>query len=207
MIYLYNVNWRFFMSKFYAVKKGRQTGIFYTWPECEAQVKGYKGAIFKSFVSEKDAQRFLSDEKKEEDINSLLAYVDGSYNVKTKEYGYGCILLEGQKEIIQINGKGNDENYVTMRNVAGEIIGSEKAIRYAIEHGYSSLHIYYDYEGIEKWATGQWKANKSGTQAYQRFVQESQKKISISFVKVLAHSGDYYNEKADLLAKKAVGLA
>ncbi len=196
------------MSKFYAVKKGRQTGIFYTWPECEAQVKGYKGAIFKSFVSEKDAQRFLSDEKKEEeDINCLLAYVDGSYNVKTKEYGYGCILLEGQKEIIQITGKGNDENYVMMRNVAGEIIGSEKAICYAIEHGYTSLHIYYDYEGIERWATGQWKANKSGTQAYQHFVQESQKKISISFVKVLAHSGDYYNEKVDLLAKKAVGLA
>ncbi|WP_314795053.1 RNase H family protein [Eggerthia catenaformis] len=37
-------------------------------------------------------------------------------------------------------------------------------------------------------------------------MQEAQKKIRIEFVKVLAHSGDTYNELADQLAKKAVGL-
>ena len=36
--------------------------------------------------------------------------------------------------------------------------------------GYVQICIYYDYEGIEKWANGLWKANKIGTQAYQKKV-------------------------------------
>ena len=42
-------------TKFYAVKKGRQTGIFLTWAQCQEQVKGYPGAIFKSFPTKEDA--------------------------------------------------------------------------------------------------------------------------------------------------------
>ena len=36
--------------KYYAVKKGRKTGIFTTWDDCKAQVNGYKGAVYKSFT-------------------------------------------------------------------------------------------------------------------------------------------------------------
>ena len=61
------------------------------------------------------------------------------------------VLLYGQNVIEQFNGKGHSEDYVTMRNVAGEIIGSEMAIRYAIKHGYQFICIYYDYEGMGKW--------------------------------------------------------
>ena len=140
------------MGKYYAVKKGRQTGIFLTWSDCEQQVKGYKGAIFKSFSTKQEAQEYLDDQPKQINGDGLIAYVDGSYNIKTKEYGYGCVLLYGQSVLEQFNGKGNKEDYVSMRNVAGEIKGSEMAIRYAIEHGYKLICIYYDYEGIEKWA-------------------------------------------------------
>ena len=66
---------------------------------------------------------------------------------------------------------------------------------------------YYDYEGIEKWANHTWMARRQGTQAYQTFIDESRQKIEIHFMKVLAHSGDLYNEMADFLAKKAVGIA
>ena len=37
-------------------------------------------------------------------------------------------------------------------------------------------------------------------------INDMKKKIDIYFQKVLAHSGDYYNEVADGLAKKAVGI-
>jgi ribonuclease HI len=136
----------------------------------------------------------------------LLAYVDGSYNIKTKEYGYGCVLIEGQQVIKQLLGKGNQPDYASMRNVSGEILGCMKAIAYAIDHHYESICIYYDYEGIEKWATGLWKANKEQTQNYVKTINDMKKKIDIYFQKVLAHSGDYYNEVADGLAKKAVGI-
>ena len=93
------------MSKFYAVKKGRKTGVFLTWAECEQQVRGFKGAIYKSFSSRDEAMTFLSDQPKVMTGDGLIAYVDGSYNVKTHEYGYGCVLLYGQNVIEQFNGR------------------------------------------------------------------------------------------------------
>lgn len=193
------------MKKYYAVKNGRQSGIYLTWEECEKQVKGFKGAVFKSFSTQEEAEAFLHNQPVLSQ-EGLLAYVDGSYNKKSQEYGYGCVLIEHQKVIAKYNGKGNHKDYLDMRNVAGEIAGAQMAIRYAIEHHYPMICIYYDYEGIEKWATQQWKARKIGTQAYRDFIQESLQKIDIQFMKVLAHSGDIYNEMADSLAKKAVGL-
>lgn len=195
------------MSKFYAVKKGRQTGIFSTWAECEEQVKGFKGATYKSFQTKEEALNYLEEHPLITQSTGLIAYVDGSFNIKTKEYGYGCILLEGQHILKQLYGKNSLADYVMMRNVAGEILGSEVAIRYAIEHGYKMVCIYYDYEGIEKWANHTWKANKIGTQAYQQFIDRSRQDIEIQFIKVLAHSGDKYNDMADQLAKKAVGIS
>lgn len=178
-----------------------------SWDECKEQVNGYSGAVYKSFTSEDEAKAFIGKEvKKVSDDLTLLAYVDGSYNIKTKEYGYGCVLIEGQQVIQQLLGKGNIPEYSSMRNVSGEILGCMKAIAYAIDHHYESICIYYDYEGIEKWATGLWKANKEQTQNYVKTINDMKKKIDIYFQKVLAHSGDYYNEVADGLAKKAVGI-
>ena len=36
-------------QKYYVVWKGRQTGVFNNWDACNAQIKGYEGAIYKSF--------------------------------------------------------------------------------------------------------------------------------------------------------------
>lgn len=194
------------MSKFYAVKQGRKIGVFRTWSECEALVKGYSGAIYKSFQTENEAWDFIKGYKKEIVDDGIIAYVDGSYNVKNKEYGYGCVLIENQKIIKELSGKDNNLEYVSMRNVAGEILGSLKAIEFAVQMKYSMICIYYDYEGIEKWANKEWKANKIGTKEYVKKIDDYRKVINIQFIKVLAHSGDYYNDKADLLAKKAVGI-
>ena len=193
------------MAKFYAVKIGRKPGIYNSWDECKMQVDKFKGAIYKSFSNKEDALMFI-EEKKVHFNNGLIAYVDGSYNVKTKEYGFGCVIIEGQQVIKEMYGKGNDENYVSMRNVAGEILGSICAMEYANSNGYKQICSYYDYEGIEKWANATWKANKKGTQEYQKKVSKYRENLEIIFVKVLAHSGDFYNEKADMLAKKAVGI-
>ena len=194
------------MAKYYAVKKGHKTGIYTSWDECKKQVEKFSGAVYKSFTSLEDAKTFIKLEEEKIVDYGLIAYVDGSYNIKTKEYGFGCILIEGQKVIKELSGKGDKEALVSMRNVAGEILGSLAAMKFALENGYPGVCIYYDYEGIEKWANGLWRANKIGTQNYQKLVNEYRKKINISFIKVLAHSGDFFNERADKLAKKAVGI-
>jgi len=46
-------------KKFYAVKRGLNTGIFNTWEECEKQVIGVEGALFKSFWTKKKKQKII----------------------------------------------------------------------------------------------------------------------------------------------------
>lgn len=46
---------------FYAVKSGKTPGIYVTWKDCEKQVKGFKGAVFKKFENKQLAQDFMSD--------------------------------------------------------------------------------------------------------------------------------------------------
>lgn len=197
------------MKKIYAVKLGKKPGIYNTWEECRRQVSGYSGAQYKSFTNLDEAKAFIrtnSQQDKELDQGGLLIYVDGSFNSSTNEYGYGCVVIENQKVIKEMYGKGSHEDYVSMRNVSGEILGCQVAIEYAIAQGYSKVYIYYDYEGIEKWAIGAWKTNKIGTIAYVKKIKEYRQKIQIHFIKVLAHSGDLYNERADQLAKKAIDI-
>ncbi len=194
-------------AKFYAVRKGIKTGIFATWEECRASVNGYSGAEYKSFPTVEQAKEYLLGAKKErpEEKEYVPFYVDGSFHNVTGEFSYGMVVLfNGQ--VLQYNGKYNDPELSSMRNVAGEIKGAEAAMRYAIEHGISKIAIYHDYEGIAKWCLGMWKTNKEGTRAYKAFYEEAKQKIDIKFVKVTGHSGDTYNEMADRLARDALGL-
>jgi len=43
---------------FYAVQDGRSTGVFTSWDECNAQVAGYSGAVFRRFDTAAEAQAF-----------------------------------------------------------------------------------------------------------------------------------------------------
>lgn len=203
-------------KKFYAVKMGFKTGIFNSWDECKRQVDGFSGAIYKSFSTYEEASRFMglnnkiksndsdkgniSNSISEDYTNMAEAYVDGSYSDKYKMYSYGVVILHNNK-VIEFSGKDNDADSISMRNVAGELLGSIESIKWALENKIRKISIYYDYEGIEKWALGLWKTNKKGTKAYKEFIDNVSKNIEIEFVKVKAHTGVLYNEEADRLAK------
>ncbi|MCD7862264.1 MAG: RNase H [Lachnospiraceae bacterium] len=134
----------------------------------------------------------------------LIAYVDGSYNEALLKYAFGCVLLTPEGETIERSGSGSSADSLAIRNVAGEMLGAMYAARYACVKGYRELEIRYDYEGIEKWVTGAWKAKKELTQKYAAYMRSREQYISIRFTKVKAHSGDTYNDRADALAKEAL---
>lgn len=206
-------------KKIYAVRKGKTTGIFYSWDECSASVNGYPGAEYKSFTTKEEANSYLGnsfavqiEEEKKAQKNTALdgtestltAYVDGSFDPSIGKYAFGCILLTPDGEIIRESGNGQDPESLAIRNVAGEMLGAMYAVQWAINHGYPSLTIYYDYEGIAKWAKGDWKAKNKRTQQYAEFMNGKRSYIQLSFQKVKAHSGDHYNEEVDKLAKSAL---
>lgn len=192
--------------KYYAVKKGRNPGIYTSWDSCLKEVKGYSGAIYKSFKTKEEAESYMTGEEKQIEVgaNSVIAYVDGSYNQKLKVYGSGVVYITDDKELELM--KSYDDAYYIHRNVAGEVKASELAIEKAIEDKKDQIIIYHDYQGIASWANGDWKTNNDLTKSYKRFIDQARKKIKIDFVKVKGHSNDKYNDKADQLAKEAAGI-
>ncbi len=196
--------------KYYAVKKGLVPGVYTTWDECKANVEHVSGAQFKSFNTLKEAEVFAGVRSDIVPKNTsagkmpkYYAFVDGSFNPKTGVYGYGGFLVNNDERFI-IQGFNDDSEMAQMRNVAGEICGAMAAVTKATELGIDALDLFYDYQGIESWATGTWKCNKTGTIAYRDFMNNSP--VKVTFHKVKGHSGIEGNEEADRLAKEAVGI-
>ncbi|MBQ9632078.1 MAG: NUDIX domain-containing protein, partial [Lachnospiraceae bacterium] len=133
------------------------------------------------------------------------AFTDGSYNSRTKVYGYGGFLVCGGRRYV-LKARGDDPEMASSRNVAGEVIGAMAAVKKALEMNLTEMVLYYDYTGIENWALGKWKTNKALTKKYAAFMKQAGERIRLRFVHVKSHSGIPGNEMADRLAKEAVGL-
>ena len=210
---IYGVEGLIAAKKFYAVKNGRKNGIYTSWDKCKQQVIGFSGAVYKGFDTEGEALDFLAprpaaarpEETETHAGNTAVAYVDGSYLNKTREFSCGVILFYNNMEL-RLSEKYFDPDFSEMRNVAGEIKGAEKAMRYCVEKGIQNLDIYHDYEGVARWCTGEWKTNKTGTKAYKTFYDSLAGRLNVTFHKIKGHSGNTYNDAADKLARAALGL-
>lgn len=206
------------MAKFYGVKSGKIIGVYNTWDDCKEQVNGYNGAQYKSFKTYDEAYLYVTgmvnikpkskakiEQSPQEIPDGCVAYVDGSYDVQNHHYSYGVVILNNGEEK-RFYKKFDNPDMADMRNVAGEIKGSEFAMRYCIREEIKQVTIFYDYQGVSKWCLGEWKTNKDGTRAYKEFYDQIKNLLDVKFVKVKSHSGDKYNDIADALAKKALGI-
>lgn len=211
-------------KKYYGVKKGKITGVFNSWQACKASVDGYSGAEYKGFATLEDAKAYMGDqcnlcfepmeekgESKAEaaDIPTegwLLAYVDGSYDDSLKKYAFGCVFILSDGRVYTEYGNGDNAQSLQHRNVTGEMLGAMYAVQFARLNGFSRLEICYDYQGIEKWVTGEWRAKTELTDKYANSMREWAKSIEIRFTKVAAHTNICYNELADKMAKTGLRM-
>jgi ribonuclease HI len=130
-------------------------------------------------------------------------YVDGSFiNGAT---GYGAVVLKNGKVIDELCGRVDASEVNGTRQVAGELVAVREALTWCRAHSVQEVDIYYDYLGIEKWATRQWKTNQPLTKNYAQFVSSCP--IKIHWHKVDSHTGNRWNDRADALAKKGAGPA
>ena len=212
-------------KKFYAVKKGIKPGIYDNWEACKAAVDGFSGAEYKGFAGLQEAREYLGIDVDEVELSvgeqtgkfdeqiprehnqmqdTLIAYVDGSYEHSLLKYAFGCVFLLPDGTIYVENGSGNNPDSAKLRNVTGEMLGSMFAVRWGVKNGFSKLEIRYDYEGVEKWVTGSWKSKTELTRKYAEAMRRWSGQINLKFTKVAAHTNVYYNEMADRLAKQAL---
>lgn len=80
------------------------------------------------------------------------------------------------------------------------------ALNYVLAHQADTVVAYYDYQGLGAWADGSWEPDSAIALDYVAKLHDIQKELDITFVKVEAHTGVLYNELADKLAKKALGI-
>ncbi len=202
--------------KFYAVRVGRSPGIYTTWDSCATQVKGFPGAVYKSFKTQDEARLFMGEEidgpqpgtgrgsTTKLSPTAVHIWVDGSCihnHGEAMQLGWGYLIREGNRELHRASGNDIPEKARQHRNVAGEIQAVLKALEWCGERGIPSATIYFDYQGLAEWVNGFWKAKTPFTQAYVATVKSHG--MDLQWVKVLAHSGEEFNEIVDQLARDA----
>lgn len=209
--------------KYYAIKYGFdnvnksvvEDKVVNTWAECERMVKGVKGAKYKSFTSINGAEEYLqgdsgalktSSYKFEKDIH--YAYVDGSFNSSSFEYGYAFVVVCNDVVEHIENGGGKYDSKNSIRQIAGELKAAVKAAEYAKTKALSKLIIVHDYVGVCYHATGQWERKDESSKKYYERINEiiNSSNLELKFLKVDSHTGDLFNEVVDEFAKSAANV-
>lgn len=210
---------------FYAVRVGRNPGIYGSWGECKRETDGFSGAVFHKFQDMEAARHFMKDgtvnvtESKITDRRQPLVddpddlcewnghvWVDGSYNQNGAKYGAAFAMFHNGK--LEQWKQGYNDELLGMRNVAGELRAALAALNAAKNFGLSSVTIHYDYTGIEAWATGKWNTTVPFIKMVYipTFRQAMTGGMVVHFEHVRGHSGDVMNDMVDRLAKQACGV-
>lgn len=212
-------------KKFYAVASGKKTGIYTSWPDAEAQVKGYGGAKYKGFPSRAEAEEWMADpqwgqkKKQQPKINAETVqhtpiagrteiYTDGGAINNPGPGGYGVVILE-KGESRELTG-----GYLHTTNNRMELMACIKGIE-ALSSRTEPVALFSDSKyvvnGISKgWAKG-WRkrgwlksdGNPAINSDLWAKLLDLIGELTISFHWVKGHAGHPLNERCDQLAVRS----
>ena len=204
--------------KFYAVRTGRQPGIYTTWRACEEQVKGFPGAVYKAFPTKAQALAFMGEglaslpfllpADAQPATDNIHVWVDGSCLPNGNgrlHFGWAYVILDGERELHRASGNDVPVTARRHRNVAGEIQAVLRGLEWCRDHGMTTAAIHFDYQGLASWVDGTWKTKTPFTRSYAERVRSME--MTLTWHKVQAHSGAPYNELVDRLAREAAQSA
>ncbi|MCL4270714.1 MAG: viroplasmin family protein [Anaerolineales bacterium] len=151
-------------QKYYVVWKGRKTGVFTSWAECEKQVKGYVGAQFKAFESEAEADAaYLANY---DDYKGKVASSGKWKNASVKPIlpsicvDAACSGSPGKLEFRGVNTETGEQifhagPYAEGTNNVGEFLAIVHALTWQAKHN-MHVPVYSDSENAISWVyTGQ----------------------------------------------------
>jgi len=190
----------------YAEKESKK--IFDSWEECRDYVSGRSGVQYKKFKSMDEALAWINTSSKDVDsTNELLDldesipsfYIDGSHRDGT--IGFGVVEKVG--DIITCYSGQTDGG---MGNISGELSALMFSLHLIKRLGIKEANIIYDYEGIYKWLSGEYRAQTLESKSYKKFAKNFTKEndLKLYYYKCKSHSGNKYNNMADATAKQAL---
>jgi len=219
-------------SKVYVVTAPeRIRGIYATWPECAAVVKGVSGARFQSVASREQAEAMLRGEGTSL-APGLHAFVDGNHLG-----GVGVVIVQSRDdddpEVVEELGLTVREVFTgagipslatdhaiaaaldRLRNVLAELGALHLALRLVPEA--ATVTVVHDYEGVGAWMDGRWKTKDAivtdVVNACKAIV--TSRKLHVTFRHQRGHQSSWagrddfahFNSRADTLATEAVAEA
>jgi len=127
---------------YYAVRRGRKTGIYTSWDECKKQVDGFDDASYKKFDNKQDAYRFLTGYKNKtnykKNMSTACLYVRGYYFDDERAYKCEAILMEnGNSHNIEQYGF----EHIELKETAGYILGLFDGIGLSVDIGIPELDV------------------------------------------------------------------
>ncbi|KRN89984.1 ribonuclease H family protein [Ligilactobacillus ceti] len=222
------------MGKYYAVAKGRQTGIFTQWPECQKNVTGYPGAKYKSFTTKTEALEWLAQggkvtagSKRNHVITKtslqqpdIKVYTDGgarkNNNQVTKDTkaAWAYIVITKERDIWQATAGeyGSTNNQMELTAVL-------QALKFLIAQQYTqkAINLYSDskyvIDAIQKnwlvnWQKRGWKKADNQPVANQELWQEISQCLAqfkqLELVWVKGHAENKGNDLVDKLLNKTM---
>ena len=141
---------------------------------------------------------------------NLKISVDGSYVNQNTIYGAVVVQNCDTKQLVTYRVKCTNECLADSRNVYGEVAAASLAILIMEEaitiDPDAEITLIFDYEGVKKWATGEWSANKPVAKYYKALWKAKSKVLPhVTFIHQKSHTGvkdenSYLNHVADEVA-------
>lgn len=152
------------MCKVYAVRSGKQTGIFNTWEECQSVTKGYSGAEYKSFKSMADAEQYMrGDAPLSVSLPSVGVLLTFTSKLKGNVLKF-TVTLQSKLMTDVVSVETDVSGYPL--SLVSDILPVVTGLYRAKSLGISEVTVVHRNEGIEAWYTGAWSANTDFTRQY-----------------------------------------
>lgn len=204
-------------NNFYAVRKGKQTGIFYSWDECKNAVTGFSGAEYRGFKTQAEAEAYLNGESvgvsfgefitidRPSDKNEVNIFTDGSF--KHQQIAFGIYMQSAIKDF-SFCGVLPDNRNLSTANQAGELLAALVGVQLGVDMGFTKMKIIYDNNGVYCYYNGEWTARDELSIGYVSLMNNIRlsKGLDYDFVKVSAHSSVNGNRRADALCRRAINM-
>ena len=173
-------------KKYYAVKKGHQPGIYLTWADCQKQVSGFSGAVYKSFPTRSEAEAWLNQSQAapnphhEKDSDVIYVFTDGGSRNHGNKLGqhvkqsdkaaWALLIMKNGQKFTSTGGEygatNNRMELMALRNALYILIKNGKQDDNII----ATLDSHYVLDPIMKgwlqsWARHSWRTSSGGAVA------------------------------------------
>lgn len=152
--------------------------------------KHFLGKPFTTSASKEDRQVSLREHE---------AFVDGFFNGGSIEYR--TLILKDGNIVFKDTSTVQETALLEMQQVGGELQAVYSAINWCKDQGIHLISIFYKYDGIKAWATGNWKTNKPATRDYASFIQNCG--VQIHWSKISSLSENRWNKFLDQTVKQS----